>query len=54
MEKVDVRRFGNGERVVPQPYTKAMFERTQAWMHERKLFEVEANSGVSYEEAVFA
>ncbi len=54
VEKVDVRRFGNGERVVPQPYTKAMFERTQAWMHERKLFEVEANSGVSYEEAVFA
>jgi NitT/TauT family transport system substrate-binding protein len=31
-DKVDVRRFGVGERVVPQPYTRAMFEKTQAWM----------------------
>jgi len=43
-EKVDVRRFGVGERVVPQPYTRAIFERTQAWMHERKLFEAEEKS----------
>ena len=37
-DKVDVRRFGVGERVVPQPYTQAIFEKTQAWLHERKLF----------------
>jgi NitT/TauT family transport system substrate-binding protein len=29
-DKVDVRRFGVGERVVPQPYTQGMFEKTQA------------------------
>ena len=29
---VDVRRFGPGERIVTQPYTKEMFERTQGWM----------------------
>jgi len=51
-DKVDVRRFGVGERVVPQPYTRAMFEKTQAWIHERKLFDVVADAGVSYEQAV--
>jgi len=51
-DKVDVRRFGVGERVVPQPYTKAIFEKTQAWMHERNLFDAAAEAGVSFEEAV--
>jgi NitT/TauT family transport system substrate-binding protein len=45
--KVDVRRFGVGERVVPQPYTRAMFEKTQAWMHARKLFNAAPDAGVS-------
>ena len=54
LDKIDVRRFGPGERVVPQPYTKEMFERTQNWMHARDLFDVGANAGVSYEEAVYA
>ena len=48
-DKVDVRRFGVGERVVPQPYTQAMFERTQAWMHARKLFDAPSDGGVSSE-----
>ena len=38
-KKVDVRRFGVGERVVPQPYTRAIFEKTQAWMRARNLFD---------------
>jgi len=54
LNTVDVRRFGSGERVVPQPYTKAMFEQTQNWMHERDLFDVGASAGIPYEEAVFA
>ena len=53
-DKVDVRRFGVGERVVPQPYTQAMFERTQPWMHDRDLFDVGASAGVTYEEAVYS
>jgi NitT/TauT family transport system substrate-binding protein len=53
LNTVDVRRFGSGERVVPQPYTKAMFEQTQNWMHERYLFDVGASAGIPYEEAVF-
>jgi NitT/TauT family transport system substrate-binding protein len=53
-ERIDVRRFGVGERVVPQPYTRAMFEKTQSWMHRRRLFETEADAGVSYEQAVIS
>ena len=48
----DVRRFGVGERVVPQPYSRQIFERTQAWMHARKLFDVGPEVGVPYENAV--
>lgn len=39
-ELVDVRRFGPGERVVPQPYTREMFDRTQGWMREWQLLDV--------------
>jgi NitT/TauT family transport system substrate-binding protein len=53
VNEVDVRRFGNGERVVPQPYTQEMFERTQSWMHERDLFDgVKLEDGLVYAEAV--
>jgi len=51
-DKVDVRRFGIGERVVRQPYTKEIFDKTQAWMHARNLFDAKTEAGVSYEEAV--
>jgi len=54
LDAIDVRRFGPGERVVPQPYTKALFEQTQSWMHDRNLFDVGATAGVSYEEAVYS
>ena len=54
LDKVDVRRFGAGERIVPQPYTQAMFEQTQSWMHERDLFDVDAQAGVSYQDAVYS
>ncbi|MEA2905632.1 MAG: hypothetical protein QOI12_3019 [Alphaproteobacteria bacterium] len=37
--KVDVRRFSPGERIVFLPYTEDVYARTQAWLHERGLFE---------------
>ena len=37
--KVDVRLFSPGERIVFLPYTEDMYARTQAWIHERGLFE---------------
>jgi NitT/TauT family transport system substrate-binding protein len=51
-DMVDVRRFGPGERVVFLPYSQEMFERTQTWMHDRKLFDVGREVGVAYEVAV--
>lgn len=49
LELVDVRRFGPGERVVPQPYTREMFERTQGWMREWDLLD---GAKVGYAESV--
>ena len=51
-DMIDVRGFGAGERVVFLPYSESMFEITQGWMHERKLFDVGPDVGVSYETAV--
>jgi NitT/TauT family transport system substrate-binding protein len=36
---VDVRRFSQGERVVFLPYTQQTFQRTQTWIHERRIFD---------------
>lgn len=49
---VDVRRFGPGERIVPQPYTREMFERTHRWMREWNLLEGSEDSTERYEEIV--
>jgi NitT/TauT family transport system substrate-binding protein len=49
----DVRRFGPGERVVFEPYTREMFEKTHGWMQTWDLFSPE-QSPVKYEEAVLA
>ena len=35
---IDVNGFGPGERLVFEPYTQQMFERTHRWMEESKLF----------------
>ena len=54
LELVDVRRFGPGERVVPQPYTREMFERTQGWMREWGLLDLADPEASKYEETVLA
>ena len=36
---IDVRRFSSGERIVFLPYTEATYARTQAWLHDRGLFD---------------
>jgi ABC-type nitrate/sulfonate/bicarbonate transport system substrate-binding protein len=50
-DKVDVRRFAPGERIVFLPYTQQTFERTQAWIHERAIFD-HAPEHVDYMTAV--
>jgi NitT/TauT family transport system substrate-binding protein len=52
LELVDVLRFGPGERIVPQPYTREMFDRTQGWMRDWELLDVTAAAGTSYQDAV--
>jgi len=49
---VDVRRFGPGERIVPQPYTKEMFERTQVWMQAWDLLDPTSQPVPAYEATV--
>jgi NitT/TauT family transport system substrate-binding protein len=53
-QTVDVRRFGPGERIVFEPYTREMFERTHRWMESWELFDSRAASGARYEDAVLA
>ncbi|MGH3245243.1 MAG: ABC transporter substrate-binding protein [Trebonia sp.] len=49
-EKVDVRAFGTGERIVFLPYTREVFAQTQQWIEAHQLF-TEASAQASYDEA---
>lgn len=51
-EQVDVRRFGPGERIVFETYTRQMFESTQRWMKEWNLLDAAAEVAAQYHEAV--
>jgi len=54
LEDVDIRRFGPGERIVFEPYTRDMFERTHRWMRSWQLFDDESVALSAYEDAVLA
>jgi NitT/TauT family transport system substrate-binding protein len=49
-EKVDVRAFGTGERIVFLPYTREVFAQTQQWIETHELF-ARATGQVDYDEA---
>lgn len=51
VENVDVRRFGPGERVVFEPYSKEMYDQTQKWMGAHNLLDLDDNSS-RYEDVV--
>ncbi|HZR98815.1 MAG TPA: hypothetical protein VFE37_08925 [Chloroflexota bacterium] len=51
---VDVRAFGPGERLVFEPYTQEMFERTHRWMEALQLFPPAQVGRGSYQESVLA
>jgi NitT/TauT family transport system substrate-binding protein len=53
-EGIDVRRFGPGERIVSEPYTREMFERTHRWMGSWELFDPAVAARPAYEDAVLA
>jgi len=54
LELVDVRRFGPGERIVPQPYTRQMFDRTQGWMRGWQLVDAGEPAARRFEDSVLA
>lgn len=49
---VDVRRFGPGERIVFEPYTKEMYESTHRWMKSWDMLELNLEDGAGFEKAV--
>jgi NitT/TauT family transport system substrate-binding protein len=49
---VDVRRFGPGERIVTEPYTREMFEQTHRWLRAWDLLDPAAQTRPGYDEAV--
>lgn len=51
---VDVRRFGPGERIVFEPYTREMFEVTQRWMQSWNLLDTDVKAEAGFEQAVLA
>jgi NitT/TauT family transport system substrate-binding protein len=53
-QAVDVRRFGPGERIVFEPYTRDMFERTHRWLEAWELFDSAGASRPDYDAAVLA
>lgn len=49
----DVRRYGNGERIVFEPYTEKMFATTREWMQNRGLLDADVGVGpAAYARAV--
>jgi hypothetical protein len=51
LEQMDPRRWGPGERIVFEPYTKEVFEDSFRWVREHKIFEPAAMGAGCYEDA---
>jgi ABC-type nitrate/sulfonate/bicarbonate transport system substrate-binding protein len=49
---MDTRRWGPGERIVFEPYTKEVFEETFRWVAERGIFRDGATGSCQYEQAI--
>jgi hypothetical protein len=52
LHEVDTRRWGPGERIVFEPYTKEVFEESFQWIKERGIFEGKDMGAGRYEDAV--
>jgi hypothetical protein len=50
-QRVDVRTFGTGERIVFLPYTREVFAATQQWTLAHGLFPESTSEPVTYDEA---
>jgi ABC-type nitrate/sulfonate/bicarbonate transport system substrate-binding protein len=50
--RMDTRRWGPGERIVFEPYTKEVYEQSFAWIAKREMFEGGKMGSGKYEDAV--
>jgi NitT/TauT family transport system substrate-binding protein len=53
-DAVDVRSFSTGERIIFEPYTREMYERTHRWMEQLQIFPQEQLGNADYKQAVVA
>ena len=51
-ELVDVRAFSTGERIVFEPYTREIYEKTHRWMLELQIFPADQVGEADYNQAV--
>jgi NitT/TauT family transport system substrate-binding protein len=51
-DRVDVRAFSTGERIVFEPYTRELYEKTHRWMADLNLFGPDQLGEANYAEAV--
>jgi NitT/TauT family transport system substrate-binding protein len=51
-ELVDVRAFSTGERIVFEPYTREIYEKTHRWMVELQIFPADQVGEADYNQAV--
>jgi hypothetical protein len=49
---MDTRRWGPGERIVFEPYSREIFEDSRAWILERGIFEGNDLGAGAYDKAV--
>ncbi len=54
LDQMDTRRWGPGERIVFEPYTKEVFEESFRWIAERHIFPEGAMGAGRYEDAVIS
>ena len=50
-DRIDVSAFGPGERIVFEPYSAEMYQKTHDWVEERAIFDAEKVGRATYEEA---
>ena len=51
LDQIDTRRWGPGERIVFEPYTREVFEQSFKWVAEREIFDPKTMGSGRYEEA---
>jgi ABC-type nitrate/sulfonate/bicarbonate transport system substrate-binding protein len=52
--EIDTRRWGPGERIVFEPYSREVFEESFRWIAERRIFEPAAMGAGRYEDSVLS